>query len=89
MALIAPIECGENDDTRRVIDHIVESDDNPIRAVHLLDVRQSMRNGGGPACLRLRVELAPAEPQARITLAEVRGPGRDAWVKIPAKSEGK
>jgi hypothetical protein len=31
----------------------------PIQSVHYLDVRQSMKNGGGPACLRLRVMLVP------------------------------
>jgi succinylarginine dihydrolase len=29
--------------------------------VHYFDLRQSMRNGGGPACLRLRVVLTAAE----------------------------
>jgi succinylarginine dihydrolase len=33
----------------------------PIREAHYLDLRQSMRNGGGPACLRLRVVLSQAE----------------------------
>ena len=30
---------------------------NPIEEVHTVDLRQSMRNGGGPACLRLRVPM--------------------------------
>jgi len=34
----------------------------PVRALHYVDVRQSMQNGGGPACLRLRVPLT--EPEA-------------------------
>ena len=29
----------------------------PVSAIHYIDVRQSMQNGGGPACLRLRVAL--------------------------------
>ena len=33
----------------------------PIGDVMYVDVRQSMRNGGGPACLRLRVVLTEAE----------------------------
>jgi len=33
----------------------------PIGRVEYVDVRQSMRNGGGPACLRLRVVLTEAE----------------------------
>ena len=31
--------------------------DNPIKAVRYLDLRQSMRNGGGPACLRMRIVM--------------------------------
>jgi succinylarginine dihydrolase len=31
----------------------------PIRRVEVVDVRQSMANGGGPACLRLRVVADP------------------------------
>jgi succinylarginine dihydrolase len=29
--------------------------------VHYLDVRESMQNGGGPACLRLRVVMTEEE----------------------------
>ena len=36
----------------------------PIGRVEYVDVRQSMRNGGGPACLRLRVVLTGAELEA-------------------------
>jgi len=32
----------------------------PIRQLRVVDVRQSMANGGGPACLRLRVVADPA-----------------------------
>ena len=44
----------------------------PIGQVRYVDVRQSMRNGGGPACLRLRVvlnepELAATNPAMRLT----------------------
>lgn len=34
---------------------------NPISQVRFIDVRQSMQNGGGPACLRLRVALTESE----------------------------
>lgn len=37
----------------------------PIRTVHVVDVRQSMANGGGPACLRLRVVADPATVDPR------------------------
>jgi succinylarginine dihydrolase len=37
----------------------------PIRRVEVVDVRQSMANGGGPACLRLRVVADPATVDLR------------------------
>ena len=60
IVLIAPIECRENERACAVIERLV-SGPGPIAAVHYVDLRQSMRNGGGPACLRLRVELTDAE----------------------------
>jgi succinylarginine dihydrolase len=56
ISLIAPIECRENPAARNVIDQILVGL-HPITSVHYVDVRQSMQNGGGPACLRLRVPL--------------------------------
>ncbi len=61
MALIAPLESQENPRVDAFVQQMVASDDNPINAVHYLDVRESMRNGGGPACLRLRVVLNDEE----------------------------
>ena len=57
-ALIAPRECEESDEARAVVERLREEG---LARVEYLDVRQSMRNGGGPACLRLRVELTDAE----------------------------
>ncbi len=37
----------------------------PIRHVEVVDVRQSMANGGGPACLRLRVVAEPTTVDPR------------------------
>ncbi len=56
MALICPAECGDHPAAKRTLDAIIEAD-NPITSVQYVDVRQSMQNGGGPACLRLRVVL--------------------------------
>jgi len=64
MCFIAPIECMENDKTRTSLESIVADSANPIRAVHYVDIRQSMKNGGGPACLRLRVVLTEDERTA-------------------------
>ncbi|MBO6512976.1 MAG: N-succinylarginine dihydrolase [Phycisphaerales bacterium] len=61
MALIAPLESSENPRVSKFIDAMVADTANPVNAVHYLDVRESMRNGGGPACLRLRVPLSDTE----------------------------
>jgi succinylarginine dihydrolase len=42
----------------------------PIRRVEVVDVRQSMANGGGPACLRLRVVADPATVDPRFIVDE-------------------
>jgi len=60
MCLIAPVECEDNPRTKKVLDRILY-EENPIRSVLFVDVRQSMKNGGGPACLRLRVVLTEEE----------------------------
>lgn len=63
MALIVPQECK---DTARVWAYLQKlADDHPlIERVDAVDVRQSMKNGGGPACLRLRVILTDNEIQS-------------------------
>jgi succinylarginine dihydrolase len=60
MALIAPVESRDNPRTRKFLDDLLNQS-TPIRRVHFVDVRQSMNNGGGPACLRLRVQLSDRE----------------------------
>ena len=44
----------------------------PIRKVEVVDVRQSMSNGGGPACLRLRVAADPATVDPRFLVDEAK-----------------
>lgn len=61
MALISPKECEDTPEIKHCIDEIISLPDNPIQTVYYLDVRESMRNGGGPACLRLRVPLTQEE----------------------------
>jgi succinylarginine dihydrolase len=60
MTLIAPVECQEIPAAAAFIDQLMQSG-TPVRSVNFVDVRQSMRNGGGPACLRLRVALTPSQ----------------------------
>jgi succinylarginine dihydrolase len=61
--LIAPEECRENPATARYLEGLIASN-GPIGRVMFVDVRQSMRNGGGPACLRLRVAMNDAQSAA-------------------------
>jgi succinylarginine dihydrolase len=63
MAIVAPREAHENPNARRFLERVV-SEDNPVRHVHYIDVNASMQNGGGPACLRLRVPLTDRERAA-------------------------
>lgn len=44
----------------------------PIRRVEVVDVRESMANGGGPACLRLRVVADPATVDPRFLVDNAR-----------------
>lgn len=63
MALVIPQECHENAAVAKYLDGMVASG-GPIDELLHFDLRQSMRNGGGPACLRLRVVLTDEEAQA-------------------------
>lgn len=60
MLLIVPEECRNN---ARVWSYLqtLTAEDGPIREVKVFDLKQSMQNGGGPACLRLRVALKDNE----------------------------
>lgn len=64
MALIAPSQCQEMASVATFIDQLVKATDNPINQVLFLDLKESMKNGGGPACLRLRVVLTEKERQS-------------------------
>lgn len=64
MALIAPVEVREHPRVAAFVDRMIADPDHPVSRVEYLDVRESMRNGGGPACLRLRVVLTDEELRA-------------------------
>ncbi|WP_088307695.1 N-succinylarginine dihydrolase [Novosphingobium sp. B 225] len=67
MALVIPLEAWEHPRVRAWLDGMLASN-GPIRRVLPVDVRQSMANGGGPACLRLRVVADPATVDPRFML---------------------
>ena len=62
--LILPTEASETPSVRRWIEQHVAGN-GPVRRAEFVDVRQSMANGGGPACLRLRVAADPATIDSR------------------------
>ena len=63
MAIIAPTECQDSPSVSAYLAELTQRN-TPIKQVHYYDVKQSMRNGGGPACLRLRVAMSEQEKQA-------------------------
>jgi succinylarginine dihydrolase len=62
--LIVPTEARDNAVVWRWLQSHLEAN-GAIRAVEVVDVRESMANGGGPACLRLRVACDPARVDRR------------------------
>ena len=64
MGLILPEEARETPAVWTWLEQLVAGN-GPIRRLFVVDVRQSMANGGGPACLRLRVVAEPASVDPR------------------------
>ncbi|MBU1757039.1 MAG: N-succinylarginine dihydrolase [Alphaproteobacteria bacterium] len=71
MALVVPSECQESPSVWAWCEAMLAGN-GPIRKVIPVDVRQSMANGGGPACLRLRVVADPATVDPRFLLDEAK-----------------
>ena len=69
MTLVAPTECRDTPTVARWIERHLASN-GAIRRVEFVDVRQSMANGGGPACLRLRVACDPGAVDPRFLIDE-------------------
>jgi len=70
-ALILPAEAREMRSVWAWLEAMVAGN-GPIRRLELVDVRQSMANGGGPACLRLRVFADPAAVDPRVQVDDAR-----------------
>ncbi|MBA2816911.1 N-succinylarginine dihydrolase [Candidatus Pantoea persica] len=63
MLLVLPEESRQHPGAWRYLCELVEQD-GPVRELRSFDLRESMHNGGGPACLRLRVVLTQEELRA-------------------------
>ena len=64
MIIIAPEECRNTESVFQLLSSYEQDSKVPIEKVHYFDLRESMQNGGGPACLRLRVVLNQEEQKA-------------------------
>jgi succinylarginine dihydrolase len=82
--LVAPAECRENPRTDAWLARLV-SHSGPVAEVLTFDLRQSMRNGGGPACLRLRVPLTTADRAAITARVFVDDAVCDALAQVVAR----
>jgi succinylarginine dihydrolase len=83
MALVLPKESEENARVKAFLDETLAKN-NPINRAIYMDVRESMRNGGGPACLRLRIVLSDAELAAanpNFLLDDGKFDALEAWAK--------
>lgn len=82
--LAAPSACESEPAVAQQLAAAVADAHHPLAAVSYHDLRQSMQNGGGPACLRLRVpltsdELAVVHPGVRLHDAKI--DALEAWVR--------
>ncbi|EGG95308.1 Succinylarginine dihydrolase [gamma proteobacterium IMCC1989] len=64
MMLLMPKEVEENVKALNCVDRLIADTNNPINDRVFLNLKQSMKNGGGPACLRLRVLLNQSQIDA-------------------------
>jgi succinylarginine dihydrolase len=80
--LVAPAQVRANRAVSDCIDRLLASG-GPIAELLTFDLRESMENGGGPACLRLRVALTPQERAAigaRVFLDDALAEELTAWI---------
>jgi succinylarginine dihydrolase len=81
--LVVPQECRENPNVAAYLDALAAGS-GPIDDVLVFDLRESMKNGGGPACLRLRVVLNDAERAAvtsNVWMNDTLFASLDAWIE--------
>lgn len=82
MTIIAPMECFETKSVKACLDRIC-ADNSPIEKIEYVDVRGSMNNGGGPACLRLRIVLDEndiAHLGGNFLLTDTLGEKLETWI---------
>jgi len=90
LTLIAPTEVRENNRTAAYVAEMMAQSNAAIGAVEYVEVRESMRNGGGPACLRLRIVMTAQERAAAeqgFFLTETLADQLEAWALTHYREE--
>jgi succinylarginine dihydrolase len=90
LTLIAPAEVREDNKTASVVEEITAHTNAAIGQVEYVEVRESMRNGGGPACLRLRMVMTAQERAAAAQgffLDDALATRLEAWVAKHYRTE--
>jgi len=83
LLMAVPAECREDGPVARLLDEWAADPDHPVAEVLPFNLRESMRNGGGPACLRQRAVLNDAEisaMQGRLMLDQTLHDELAAWI---------
>jgi succinylarginine dihydrolase len=82
LIIVVPEECRANERVWTYLNKLVTSG-GPIDEFKMFDLKQSMQNGGGPACLRLRVAMNDAElaaVNAAVMMSDTLFGTLNAWV---------
>lgn len=90
LTLIAPREVRENNKTASIAQKLTTAPGAAIGHVEYVDVRESMRNGGGPACLRLRMVMTAEERAAAASgffLDDALSQKLSAWINAHYREE--
>jgi succinylarginine dihydrolase len=90
LTLIAPTETRKNNHTGAVVERLVSAPGAAIARADYVEVRESMRNGGGPACLRLRIVMSAQERAAAaggFFLDDALASRLEAWVTKHYRTE--
>lgn len=64
VVMLAPKECEKQSRVQNILSEWIADPRIPVKRLEYHDLSQSMRNGGGPACLRLRMQLTPDQEQS-------------------------
>ena len=87
--MVVPSECAVNVAVKCYLDELEKSQVGVNKVVYY-DLGQSMSNGGGPACLRLRVVMSPEQiktMQARVLLNDDLIADLEAWINSNYRDE--